>query len=130
MTDNSWAAKYIGLKYEKLGRGPMAFDCWGIVMLVYKNEFGVTLPDFRYPPDLTGYLAEVRDKKTMFREIPEHTKKTGDIVLMKIKTAPIHVGVFCEPGHILHGMNAESGIVFDRIGQWQNQIEGFYRWAC
>jgi len=39
-----WATKYIGLPYEISGRTVGGVDCWGLICLVYENEFGITLP--------------------------------------------------------------------------------------
>jgi len=122
-----WAQNYIGLKYEKLGRGPESYDCWGIIIKVYKDVFGITLPDFLYTADIAGYIETVKNKKELFNKI--ESPETGDIVLMKIKTAPIHTGIYISPGFVLHGYNEITGIVFDKIANWQNQIEGFYRWV-
>jgi cell wall-associated NlpC family hydrolase len=41
-----WAVKYIGLKYRDAGRGPDVFDCWGLVVWIYGNEFRLELPSF------------------------------------------------------------------------------------
>lgn len=41
-----WAAKYVGLPYAAGARGPDRFDCWGLVWLVYREQFGIHLPEF------------------------------------------------------------------------------------
>lgn len=41
-----WATPYIGRRFAYGGRGPDVYDCWGLVMAVYKDQFGIDLPDF------------------------------------------------------------------------------------
>jgi len=38
--------KYIGLSYKELGRDFSGVDCYGIIVLIFKNELGIDLPDF------------------------------------------------------------------------------------
>lgn len=38
--------KYIGIPWVAGGRSESAADCWGLVMLVYRNELGLELGDF------------------------------------------------------------------------------------
>lgn len=97
-------------------------------MAVYRDEFSKELPDFGYLPSLSGYLAEVKEQVPKFMKVD--VPVTGDIVLMKIKTAPIHTGLFVAPGYILHSYNENHGVVLDRLHYWQNQIEGYYRWMA
>ena len=41
-----WWARYIGLPFQDGGRGPHAFDCWGLVRDVYARELAVALPSY------------------------------------------------------------------------------------
>jgi cell wall-associated NlpC family hydrolase len=38
--------KYVGIPWAAGGRTERATDCWGLVMQVYRNEYGVELSDF------------------------------------------------------------------------------------
>lgn len=40
----NWEAAYIGAPFAKGGRGPRAFDCWGLVCEVYARHLGISLP--------------------------------------------------------------------------------------
>jgi len=41
-----WVARWIGLPFRLLGRGPDAYDCWGLVCAIYVDQVGIALPSF------------------------------------------------------------------------------------
>lgn len=41
-----WSLDYIGKSWEIGGRGPDSFDCWGLLMDIYKKRFDIDLPNF------------------------------------------------------------------------------------
>jgi cell wall-associated NlpC family hydrolase len=109
-----WAAKYVGLKHEVGGRGPTAWDCWGLLLLVYANEFGITLPDL---PGIAA--ADTRAISHVFRieAAADWTELTvpqdGYAVGMSQKRAIHHVGVYlkADGGKILHCWDSQCVIV-------------------
>lgn len=108
-----WAAKYIGIPYEEGARGPNAYDCWGIIQLIYLNEKGIRLPEL---PGLSApQMQEIHD--TIMREsVRDWTEIAepveGCIVAMGGRTGMMHhVGVYinADGGKVLHsrlGLNA------------------------
>lgn len=40
-----WAIEFIGKKWVQHARGPDEFDCWGLLIWVYRKRYGVELPD-------------------------------------------------------------------------------------
>lgn len=125
MRDN-WVNNYIGTEYVKNGRNiKTGFDCWGLVLCVYRDVFHVELPDFSYTPTIFGYLDAVEYGLNLVYNVSAPV--TGDIVLMRIKNAPIHTGLYVAPERVLHCYNANVGTVLDKLKMWQNQIVGFYR---
>lgn len=41
-----WWSRYIGLPFLDGGRGPHAYDCWGLVRRVYADRLSVALPSY------------------------------------------------------------------------------------
>ena len=44
--DMDWLNDYIGIPYEFGGRAITGLDCYGLVKLIYHNEYGLVLPDW------------------------------------------------------------------------------------
>lgn len=100
-----WARKYVGLKHVLGGRGPEGVDCWGLLVLVYREVFGIDLPLF---PGITatGVLNISRvvehSAQTEWTEMPKPCD--GAAVAMSQKEVIHHVGIWIggERGRILH----------------------------
>lgn len=139
MTGNFDANKYVGLRYLAGGRdveGEVAeasgVDCWGLVRLVYEREFGIKLPghdgvnrDTTSDEDLADYAAAQMEDWERVRN-PE----PGDMVRLRIRGNPMHVGIVTAPGDFLH-VRAGNDSVVDRYRSrlWADRIEGFYRYS-
>lgn len=141
-----WVKKYIGIPFKELGRDFDGCDCWGLVRLVSKNEFGVDLDSYddEYISTIEGDGAVHALEKYGINN-PGHWEKIeggaeveGNYILMngiytidgKKYRAPLHVGIVIQPGVMLH---TEEG--FDSV--WtryqedrtiKNRIVGFYRY--
>lgn len=102
-----WAAKYIGKPWRPAARGPEAFDCWGLVMAVYRECLGIELPEFNIDPRDRIAAARAIDAGPMLPiwqrlEKPEHLCAVG--MGGKILS---HVGVYLsdEGGMVLHAVD-------------------------
>ncbi len=40
-----WAVPYIGLPWVRGARGPDAYDCWGLLVHLYRSRYKTELPD-------------------------------------------------------------------------------------
>lgn len=124
--------RYINIPYVDGGRTEAGADCWGLVRLIYQNEFDIELPGHdgidrgsREDAELAEYMAAHRENWERVR-VPE----VGDIVLMRLAGEPIHVGVVVAPGYFIHA-RADSDVVAEKYTttRWSHRIEGFYRYA-
>lgn len=116
-------AGLIGKPYRDRGRGPDAFDCWGLVAHVRPKLFGgPALPD----ADIGA--AEVRKVARAFTDPRNRTgwaalpvprpfaAPDGAIVMMARGDIPHHVGLWLQPeGAMLHCCSAQR-VVMDRPG--------------
>ena len=124
--------KYIGLEWESGGRGPEKFDCWGLVLHILKNEYGVLINEKEY--NIDAY-----DTKSVSRAY-EHainchnwqkveTPRDGDVVALSKNKRIHHAGIYVQNG-CLHAMD-HNNVIFNPINRLKfdgwNRIE-FYRW--
>ena len=129
-----WAEDLIGRPWQAGGRGPDAFDCWGLVRWCWRERFAIEAPEI--PADaanLRAVLAGFRDHPERERwELVERARE-GDAVLMRQSRHPVHVGLWLavDGGGVLHAAGG-IGVVFQSPADltahgWR--IEGTYRFS-
>jgi hypothetical protein len=126
-----WHNKYIGIPFLDKGRDTNGIDCWGLVRLVYKQEYNIDLPNFS-----TDYEADdaerMRDLLAQYKEGWEKidTPTEGCIVLFNILGVESHMGIAVSSTHFLHARDHYDSAIesFDSVG-WRNRITGFYKYS-
>jgi len=130
-----WTDRYIGLPFEPNGRDYSGVDCWGLVYLVYRHEFGIELPLYEgvYPDQSIhsiqgahNHIDEVKGDFHVVTEPQEH-----DIILIRIYGNLVsHVGLYLGKGEMLHIMSGIDSTV-ERIAgtRWKNRISGYRRYV-
>jgi len=94
-----WAAKYVGVPYAEGARGPQAYDCWGIIQLIYRQEKGIVLPDLpglRAPMIKEINDAIQRESAIDWKEMV--TPVEGCVVAMGHTEDLHHVGIWIDTG--------------------------------
>ena len=129
-----WAEELIGRPWVAGGRGPHAFDCWGLVRWCWRERFRIEVPEI--PVDaanLRAVLAGFRDHPERQRWRPVERAREGDAVLMRQSRHPVHVGIWLagDGGGVLHAAR-DIGVVFQGPADltahgWR--IEGTYRFT-
>ena len=99
--------KYIGIPFKKKGFDFDGVDCYGLVWLFYREEFGMEMPSF-------GAYDINEDPKEVARQmninIPlligdqTDTPVFGDAVLFRFRNIPNHMGIYVGNGRVLHVM--------------------------
>lgn len=108
----SWCDHYVSLPYDEV-------NCWGLVMLVYKEMYGIDLPKITEQRELmkTGFWTEVQEDF-----------QTGDVILFKSAIVERHVGIFLDDQYMLHA-DRHAGTVIERwkARVWVPRFQGIYR---
>lgn len=121
---------YVGIPYAPRGRTRSGVDCWGLVGLVYAEQFGVRLPGgpAEYAPGDGAQVMALFEGPPRDEWVEIDTPHAGDVVLCRVLGYASHVGVLCEPGAMLHAREGHA-VVVERIdrGAWRHRVAGFFR---
>lgn len=126
--------KYIGRKYCLGARGPDYFDCWGLVIAVFK-EMNIHLPDWvasnSDPLSIARLMRHGIDNSLLNNyAISVDAPKNFDIAFLLRGERAHHCGVYVHGG-ILHIFDNNSGSVFEKADNFVKTGRGFlsfYRW--
>ena len=122
-----WANKYIGIPYKDGGRETDGLDCWGLVRLVYKNEYGIELPSFKNEYIISD-RQRVNELFNQYREswTVEENPKEGDVVLLRLLGEEAHVGVLVNDKQFLH-VNHKTPAAVENLSsiKWRDRVVGF-----
>ena len=117
------------------GRGPCAYDCWGLVRDVIKEGLGVSLPSFaEYTDSAIGgdgerMLSEKIPFMTEWQPVATEDAQPFDVIVLNIAGNPNHVGVVCGGKQFLHvERGGTSQIERYHSRRWALRIEGIYRY--
>lgn len=121
--------RYVGIPYRAEGRDWWGCDCWGLVVLVYRERLGIELPTHAgYVDPLSADAADaVSTGKLAWR--PVESPQPMDGVLFRIKGRPHHIGLVIREGWMLHtAAGKDSCIEPYTRPYWSARVEGFYRY--
>lgn len=128
-----WLTRYIGVPYLPRRDGRDGADCWGIVRLVNREQFGRELPDYLHveESELPALVQAESAGRGCWRAVEPAAAAVGDLVLLRLGRFPVHVGLVVDADlrlmlHTLRG----SGSCAERWDsvRWAARVEGFYRW--
>lgn len=129
-----WHNRYVRIPFSDKGRTFKSCDCWGLVRLIYKFELDIDLPDYsecysntKDGEAIMAHILSVKDKH--WQDVPE--PKEFDLIILKYKGFPWHVGVVITPKKMIHcGYGAGTVIADFPSTAWpKNKIVGFARYG-
>lgn len=136
-----WTNRYTrGCTFQDCGRDYPKVDCWGLVRLIYAEQYGIELPSFdeQYRDTSCGDEIEafIQHEEANWWGIARGDEREGDAVLMRMtykrdgKTLPAvcHIGLVVTPGVMIH-CERGIGVVVDKYlsPRWGRRITAFYR---
>jgi len=126
-----WYNKYVGIPYKDKGRDSTGVDCWGLVRLIYNEQYGTQLPSFSeyYESGVTLGIQETiaQQKENWYRvESPE----PGDVILFKVLGHESHLGLYVGANYFIHAMEGVDQVVIQKLNsaEWNRRIAGFFRY--
>lgn len=128
-----WYNKYIGIPYKDKGRDEAGLDCWGLVALVYKNEFGIELPSFTdtysSADDSDSVEYAISHNKDSWQAVEVGT--IGSVVLFRVLGTLSHVGIYIGNNQFIHARSEGIEVVIENLdsGSWKHRFAGFYEYS-
>ncbi len=118
-------ADMIGKPFERGGRGPDSYDCWGVLQQVLRR-MGYSPTDYPTRPDLL--MRVVADE---WQPIPVEKLLPGDGILLRSSLPEYqwHIGVAVNPWNMVHARES-VGVCVERIDGplYKRRLLGFYRY--
>jgi cell wall-associated NlpC family hydrolase len=129
-----WAARYVGLPFQDGGRTRDGLDCYGMVVLVYREEFNLELPTYQ------GAYRSAQEREEvaalLASQIPADAwrpvtgaPRVGDAVVFRVLSQPWHVGVMVSATEFLHVEQGARFACIERLDAWRwaRRRHGIYR---
>jgi len=128
MNINDIVEKYIGVPFKEHGRDIKGVDCFGLILLIYK-ELGYKIDDYQYKPDwFKGDYNLFLENYHKYAERIEKPEPGDAILLSKNSESPTHIGVYLGNGKFIHCLK-KYGVIISRLNQepFKSRTEGFFR---
>lgn len=102
---------YIGIPWVQGGAGHSGADCWGLVLLVSREVFGVDLGLYEgamYTGDDLARIIEGEERSDRWELTGE--PRQGDVVTIRNRGEehPSHVGIMVSTNQVLHSLDTSS----------------------
>lgn len=132
--------KYIGIPYKTYGRDLKGVDCYGLILLIYKEHLGIELPDPNTYKSwaesheyLNAFYSESENVVSWYHKLwtpIEGVPHPYDVVLIRLfeeLEPPSHIGLYIGDGKFIHSMENLPATIH-RLDYWKKGIYGIYRY--
>jgi len=129
--------EYIGIPFKYGGRTKEGIDCWGLVVIIYKEKLGVELFDMSgYEPTVESssiFYKSISEFSRMWEKIDVDTNKlqTYDIILFGLddehKNIPTHIAVYTTFNKIIH-CTEYMPVGITKLNRWIHKAHSAYRY--
>ncbi|QFZ84628.1 hypothetical protein GFK26_18550 [Variovorax paradoxus] len=125
-------ADLIGKPFLWRGRGEGGFDCFGLVLEMFKRA-GQDMPEWDTPAEIAAVSGLVSVEFSQSRWV-RCERRPGAMVLFNMPLrienrrvlATTHCGFMVTAQDFLHSWEKTGGITTERLYEWERRVEGFY----
>lgn len=118
----------IGIPFVDGGRGPDAYDCWGLALEVFRRS-GINLPDYKISCTQASRIDQTIESERDFWQRCDEVLPIPALVVLRFNEVLFcnHTGVYVGAGKFIH-TREKIGVNIDRLESpaWRRKIEGFY----
>lgn len=130
----AWCAEFIGKPYADHGRGPAAFDCYGLALAVMRR-LGIVPPDYAalyaHAEDDAAVAGCIAQAAPGWQAVPVAELRAGDLIVLRVAGLPVHVGVVVAPGLMLHTLRGRDAVLESYTTRaWAGRIVEALRWTA
>jgi cell wall-associated NlpC family hydrolase len=129
----AWANHYVGLPFAEHGRDRTGVDCWGLLRLIYQEQFGLTLPSYAEAYRTTIDAQEIgalvqREATSGWEAVPLAEARLGDVLILRVRNYPMHCGLVLAPPKFLHiERRIQAAVERWDAWHWSQRISGVFR---
>lgn len=117
----------LGKRFEYGGRGPDAFDCYGLAVELYRRA-GLALPDYRSSDDNEYQANGFADGAHMYFDRVAQPQELDIILFQILPRFVTHCGVYVGNGRFVHITSKTSVAAEELSGPiWMEKQRGIYR---
>jgi sulfur carrier protein ThiS len=123
--------KYIGIPFLEKGRDASGVDCWGLVRLIYKQEYDIALPSFVEDYTLSDD-ARIGELFAQYKEgwAPLTQPTVGCVVLFRMFGTESHIGVVVDNSHFIHVREGRDSVIESlESAKWSKRVVGYYNYS-
>jgi probable lipoprotein NlpC len=124
-----WSDRFVGLPHAERGRGPVAFDCLGLLIRVQSDVFGRAIED---PGCSMAQGLHPRNRAILERqvvEVPADATQPGDALLFRVGGRALHVGTVINAQLMLHSYRFAATVESWVGPSWSGKLVGIYRFV-
>jgi len=114
----------VGKPFSYGGRGPDRFDCYGLVLYLYKNINGLDVTDYKTPEGAKEIMSLMHSEiPLVFEESEPHL---GAMIYMRMARSS-HVAYDLGDGRFIHVWENSGGVRIERADIWHKNIINYYK---
>ena len=117
----------VGTPFRYGGRGPTHFDCYGLVLEMFKRAGVENVPDYGSAEDIGRIAAMMNSAELQWKKLD--SPRPGALVFVRIGRFNAHVGFCLDGNRMIHTWERSGGVVIERLETWRRQIVGYYEYV-
>lgn len=121
----------IGKPFKNGGRGPEAYDCWGLVREIYRR-LGVALPEYLVDCfDIDAIHGIYQKERHGAPWLAADRPRFPDLAVFRFNSPVVnHVGVYLGGREFIHARQG-ANVCIESLEHiyWKRAIESYYRWG-